>query len=479
MRSVDHETFLDALAPELDRIDALDGSTDATRAGSSTLDRLADRLERGYESTEAQSELDTLVQALQDAASGLDGDRRGEGQRGRGRSSMRPTRSAAADRVRRTLFQGGGQSSDAAPATGAWTDDEHARDIAQKTSPDLQILEELEQLERELGDLERIGSVTELGEVDLASVAASGGEIGEWLSEWSAAVEKARSGSEGRNRISLPPEVIRSIGRELLKGLFNSASSHATGEHHATMTGNAGDPVETTRAWEPGKPLDLNLVATLSNAIRRPAHSRRKRLRLISEDFAVVERSATVAVSTVLAIDRSRSMGQSGAWIAAKKVSLAMHELIRQSYPRDSLDVIAFSSGAERVPFEAIPEMRWDEFEHGTHLQAALELGRRIHRRSRAGTRQIVVITDGEPTVATVGDERVFASPPSQEVLNATMAEVIRCTRENIVINVVILGTMGTTSTFAEQIARVNRGRIFVSSNDSLGAYVLRDYVAH
>src|SRR5699024_10076693 len=111
------------------------------------------------------------------------------------------------------------------------------------------------------------------------------------------------------------------------------------------------------------------------------------------------ERGSSVAVSTVLAIDRSRSMGQSGGWVAARKVSLAMHELIRQSYPRDSLNVIAFSSSAERVDIANVPLMRWDRFEHGTHLQAALALARRMLGHDRLGTRQVVVITDGEPTL--------------------------------------------------------------------------------
>jgi uncharacterized protein with von Willebrand factor type A (vWA) domain len=98
-------------------------------------------------------------------------------------------------------------------------------------------------------------------------------------------------------------------------------------------------------------------------------------------------------------------------------------------------------------------------------------------RGHRSGTRQIVVITDGEPTLASVRGEDVFASPPTPEVLNATMAEVIRCTREDIRINLVILGPDPGTATFAEQVARVNHGRIFTATNTNLGAYILRDYV--
>jgi uncharacterized protein with von Willebrand factor type A (vWA) domain len=156
---------------------------------------------------------------------------------------------------------------------------------------------------------------------------------------------------------------------------------------------------------------------------------------------------------------------------------MAMHELIRQSYPRDSLGIVSFSSTATPVEIGDVPALEWDRFEHGTHLQAALALGRRMLRARSAGTRQIVVITDGEPTLATVGGEDIFASPPTDAVLNATMAEVIRCTREEITINVVMLRE-GPGTRFAEQVARVNRGRVFIASKDNLGSFILRDYIA-
>jgi uncharacterized protein with von Willebrand factor type A (vWA) domain len=301
-----------------------------------------------------------------------------------------------------------------------------------------------------------------------------------WLQEWQAAVRSVMVPGASANaapEVALPPELISAIGRDLLKTLFRTNASPAPGEHGVILPGNAGDVAESWREWEPGRPLDLELVATVSNAVRRGAIERPGRVTLRPEDFAVVERTSTTSVSTVLAIDRSRSMGQSGGWVAARKVALAMHELIRQSYPRDSLGVLAFSSTAEPVDIDDVPEMPWDRYEHGTHLQAALELGRSMLRHARGGTKQIVVITDGEPTLATIGGMDVFASPPTPEVLNATMTEVIRCTREAITINLVMVGS-GAGGGFADQVARVNRGRVYRSPSDRLGAFVVRDYVS-
>lgn len=481
LRRIEDEMFLKELAGVLDEIDAVEREaigTDRGDADSPTLRRLSDRIERGYDSPEAWAKFDMLMTELREVADEVIGEKgagRRSGQAGDGDGALRPARSAPADTVRRMLFQGGVPSNDMTPATGAWRQQADAKDAIQAGWFDLEALAELELVERQLATLSSLGSVTMLEEADLEDLGDD--ETGAWLSAWSNAIGKL-GGAPGRpRRVSLPPDVIRAISRDLLKGLFRAAASPSLGEHHSTLPGAAGDSAEGTLPWEQGRPLDLHLVATLSNAIRRAGVASRGRIDLRPQDFEVVERTATTAVSTVLAVDRSRSMGQSGAWISAKKVSLALHELIRQAYPRDSLDVIAFSSTAERVDFESIPEMRWDEFEHGTHLQAALELGRRLHRRSRSGTRQIVVITDGEPTLATVIGAQVFASPPTDDVLKATMSEVLRCTREGIVINLVMLGSGERPSAFAEQIARVNRGRIFIATSENLGASILRDYV--
>jgi Mg-chelatase subunit ChlD len=474
LHQIELPDFLDALTPALDRLDAIeiDAGHDPDER-ETPIDRLLDRLEHGYESAEAQEELDALRAGLASTAGRAEP--RGAGQPGAGRGMVLGARRARAEQLRRLLFEGGIETADGAPA--GWTRDADSERLAVAADAylDLELLAELERIEAALASLESVGSVAALPDHAIEALRQAGlGDMGDWLAGWSAAATAILPVAAGEPP-ALPPDVVRAISRDLLKGLFRTAASPIRGEHDAMAAGSAGDPAETTRAWEPGRPLDLDLVASLSNAVRRGGASQ-GRIRMRPDDFAVIERGSSVAVSTVLAIDRSRSMGQSGGWVAARKLALAMHELIRQSYPRDSLDVVAFSSVAERVAIADVPRMQWDRFEHGTHLQAALALSRTLLRRGRAGTRQVVVITDGEPTLATVRGTEFFASPPSDAVLEATMSEVIRCTREGITINLVMLGGEGRGG-FAEQVARVNRGRVFTAASETLGAYVLSDYV--
>ncbi len=344
---------------------------------------------------------------------------------------------------------------------------------------DLQVLRELEDLESAIARLEGIGSVSEIVNLETSDLAGDGwAAVSQWLEDWArglASIMPAGQGSNVSNLIEIPPGVVRAIGRDLLKGLFQTTTASVRGEHQSRTRGDAGDLAEATREWEPGLPFDLDLVATLGRAIRRGAGA--GRVQLQPDDFVVQERTSRVSVSTVLAVDRSRSMGQTGAWSAAKRTGIALHELIVRSYPRDALDILAFSSRAERIDIRSLPTLDWDRYEHGTHLQAALALARNLLRQGRGGTRQIVVVTDGEPTIATIKGEDVFSSPPTEEILNATMTEVIRCTREGVVINFVMLGERWHDA-FAWQVARINKGRVFEATRQDLGAYIIRDYVS-
>ena len=421
-RQVERDDFLEAIAPDLDRLDAMAGEEPAD---GSALDRLADRLERGYDDAEEQAQFDDIVASLQAMA----GDNGGVPDRADARrsdeSSFFPSagssRQGKLDRVKRMLFQGGVEGEKA--AAGAWKLDNNER--RRSLTLDLDTLARLNTLDRELAALGSVGGVLALSPEELARLRQTLSEdSAQWLAGWAGAAEALRARRESASHdaaSSLPPDVLAAIGRDLLRNFFRAAAAPVSGEHATPVTGTAGDAAESSAPWEAGRPLDLDLLQTLGNAIRRGETRDRGQIRLRPDDFAVVERTARTAVSTVLAIDRSRSMGQSGAWTAAKRVTLAMHELIRQSYPRDSLSVVAFSSGAEAVTVDALAEMQWDRFEHGTDLQSALALGRRLLQVSPAGTRQIVVITDGEPTAAMVKGDRVFSSPPTPEVLEATM----------------------------------------------------------
>jgi uncharacterized protein with von Willebrand factor type A (vWA) domain len=176
-------------------------------------------------------------------------------------------------------------------------------------------------------------------------------------------------------------------------------------------------------------------------------------------------------------LDMSRSMPLRGYFYAAKKVALALDSLIRGQFPRDALTVVGFSDLAREIPAPALPHLSVNEYVYGTNLQHALMLARRILARSHAENKQVIIVSDGEPTAHIENGRPVFYYPPLPETFAKTLVEVRRCTQENIVINTFMLESNHHLVRFVNQMTRLNRGRAFFISPDRLGDYVLVDYV--
>jgi uncharacterized protein with von Willebrand factor type A (vWA) domain len=157
------------------------------------------------------------------------------------------------------------------------------------------------------------------------------------------------------------------------------------------------------------------------------------------DDFEVARTEETTVSSTVLLLDMSRSMLLRGCSSAAKKVAMALHTLIHTKYPRDRLYVVGFAYYARQLKPESIPTLSPYEFEYGTNLQHALIIARQLLGRSSGGNKEIVVITDGEPTAHIENGQVEFAYPPTMRTVQSTLREVGRCTREGIVINTFML----------------------------------------
>ena len=167
-----------------------------------------------------------------------------------------------------------------------------------------------------------------------------------------------------------------------------------------------------------------------------------------------------------------------GCFVAAKKVAVALNTLIRTQFPRDHLSVIGFAYYAREIRPEALAELSWHGYEYGTNLQHGLMLARRILARHRAGNREIVVITDGEPTAHFEQGQVEFNYPPTRRTIQETLREVQRCTREGITINTFMLERSRSLAEFVALITRLNRGRAFYASPEHLGEYVLVDFVS-
>jgi uncharacterized protein with von Willebrand factor type A (vWA) domain len=177
-------------------------------------------------------------------------------------------------------------------------------------------------------------------------------------------------------------------------------------------------------------------------------------------------------------LDLSLSMPMRDNFLAAKKVAMALHSLISSQYPRDYLGIVGFSEVARELRPEQLPEVSWD-FVFGTNMQHGFMLSRRMLAR-QSGTKQIIMITDGEPTAHLLpGGDVFFNYPPVRETVEATLGEVARCTREGIRINTFMLDATRYLKEFVEKLTRLNRGRALFTTPETLGDYVLIDFLEH
>jgi uncharacterized protein with von Willebrand factor type A (vWA) domain len=237
-----------------------------------------------------------------------------------------------------------------------------------------------------------------------------------------------------------------------------------------------GERLEETRPYAFGDPFLLDVQATLRNALKRGAGTP---LRLRPTDLEVHRSEDGTRCATVLLIDTSRSMLLRGCMVAAKKVAIALETLIRGQFPGDTLYLVGFADRARELPAETLPYLDYRSFAYGTNLQDGLRVARALLGRHAQTTRQIILITDGEPTAYLEDGGVRFAYPPTFQVLRATLREVGACTRDHVMINTFMLERSQYLVDFVTQMNKLNRGRTFFSDPNRLGEYVLVDYMAN
>lgn len=295
------------------------------------------------------------------------------------------------------------------------------------------------------------------------------------LRELARALEEAGYLEREGGRIELTPRAARKLGMRALTDIFSRLRREGFGGHPLPVAGRGGEPTDETKRYEFGDPFAVDINRTLFNAMSRSGPG--TPVRIGPDDFEVSRTEETTTSSTVLLLDMSRSMLLRGCSSAAKKVTMALHTLIRTKYPRDRLYVVGFAYYARQLKPESIPTLSPYEFEYGTNLQHALIIARQLLGRSGGGNREIVVITDGEPTAHIENGQVEFAYPPTLRTVQSTLREVGRCTREGIVINTFMLDRSRYLSDFVDLVSRINRGRAFYVEPEHLGEYVLVDYV--
>jgi uncharacterized protein with von Willebrand factor type A (vWA) domain len=341
---------------------------------------------------------------------------------------------------------------------------------------------------QELGDLDRLEQLLKgaqnpgaLAEVDVERARELLGDDAalslERMGQVAKMLEEAGLIEQREGRLELTPRGIRKIGQNSLTDLFSKILRDAAGRHAEDRIGIGHERTYTTKPYEFGDPFNLDIQRTIRNALQRSGGG--TPVRLSPDDFEVEETETTTRASTVLMLDVSLSMPMRDNFLAAKKVAMALHALISSQFPRDFLGIVTFSKVARELRPEHLPEVSWD-FDYGTNMQHGFLLSRRMLAR-QTGTKQIIMITDGEPTAHFESgyDEPFFSYPPVQETVDATLREVNRCTRDGITINTFMLDATGYLTRFIEQLTQLNRGRAFFTTPETLGDYVLVDFLQH
>ena len=318
----------------------------------------------------------------------------------------------------------------------------------------------------------------------------------------------------GRNgtRLELTVRGIRRIAQRAMLDVFSSLRRGSFGGHAIRRNGVGGEWLEDSRPYQFGDAFAINLGRTIMNAVQRA--DGRTSMRLAPQDFEVHDTESAVRCTTVLLLDMSGSMARDGRFTAAKQVALALDALIRTQFPRDRLHVVGFCTYARELQLADLPSLSpkplgfFPQFYRSmyrnplgfvnvqvdaaeaargqagvpaafTNIQAGLQVAGRLFNQQRTGNRQVILITDGEPTAHIRGRNICLEYPPSPRTLTATLQEAKRCTRRGITINTFMLGENGPMKRFVSELTRVNRGRAFFASPTSLGKYILVDYVAN
>ena len=312
-------------------------------------------------------------------------------------------------------------------------------------------------------DLDRVREL--LGDEPAASL--------ERMSEITKLLTEAGLVEQKEGRLELTPAGLRRLGRNALAELFGTIDADRMGGHRRDNLGVGHERAYITKPYEFGDPFNLDIHRTIHNAVMRGEGSP---VSLSPEDFEIEQTEQTVRVSTVLMLDLSLSMPMRDNFLPAKKVAMALHSLISMQYPRDYLGIVGFSEVARILTAEQLPEVSWD-FVYGTNMQHGFQLARQLLAR-QSGTKQIIMITDGEPTAHINGyGEPEFHYPPIRATVDATLLEVARCTRERIRINTFMLDPDRSLQHFVAKLTEMNRGRAFYTTPENLGDYVLVDFI--
>jgi Ca-activated chloride channel family protein len=271
------------------------------------------------------------------------------------------------------------------------------------------------------------------------------------------------------------------LGYRALRDLLGSLGKSSYGRHDTREQATGVETTGAPKAYEFGDTLNLDAAATLLNAAQRQ-HERgesTERLNVTYEDLMVVQGEYQSSCATVLMLDCSHSMILYGEdrFTPAKRVALALAQLIKTQYPGDALKVVLFHDSAEEIPLAELGRVRVGPYY--TNTREGLRLARRILDRQRKDMRQIIMITDGKPSALTEPDGRIYKNAFGLDpfIVAETCAEVAACRKSGIMINTFMLARDYDLVSFVRRVADICKGKAYFTTPYTLGQYVLMDYM--
>jgi len=277
------------------------------------------------------------------------------------------------------------------------------------------------------------------------------------------------------------------LGYRALRDLLGSLGKSSYGRHDTREQATGVETTGAPKAYEFGDTLNLDPASTLLNAVQREARAalasgRRAstgRIHVAHEDLMVVQGEYQSSCATVLMLDCSHSMILYGEdrFTPAKRVALALAQLIKTQYPGDALNVVLFHDSAEEIPLSELGRVRVGPYY--TNTREGLRLARRILDRQRKDMRQIIMITDGKPSALTQPDGRIYRNAFGLDpfIVSETCAEVAACRKSGIMINTFMLARDYDLVSFVRRVADICKGKAYFTTPYTLGQYVLMDYM--
>lgn len=336
-----------------------------------------------------------------------------------------------------------------------------------------QLRDQLEQMQAEGSLDELIGQLIErLQQEDYISIdqphdpakrSSVGGQIGD---------------AQPPTRFEITDKSLDFLGYKTLRDLLGSLGKSSFGRHDTRDMATGIEASGASRQYEFGDTLNLDITATLSSAIRREGLT--LPLNIEYSDLQVHQCEYQSSCATVLMLDCSHSMILYGEdrFTPAKKVAMALSQLLRTQYPGDSLSLVLFHDSAEEVPLSQLARVKVGPYY--TNTREGLRLAQRILNRQRKDMKQIVMITDGKPSALTLEDGRIYKNAFGLDplVVSQTLEEVSKCKRAGVVINTFMLASDYGLVQFVQKVTEMCRGKAYFTTPYTLGQYLLMDYMS-